>query len=205
MKKIPMIFTRNPENMNEVLEEKNPVCEWVFRGEGVATRKYDGSCCMVKGWVLYKRRMVKPGKKVPTEFIQEDFDENTGKTFGWVPVDPVSKQDKYHREAFNELGGATDGTYELVGPKFQGNPEGISFHVLVSHNDSEAYLDCPRTFEGIKDWLSDKDIEGIVFCHPDGRMAKIRKSDFGMDRKLRAQEKRRIEAGGVINDVYIVY
>lgn len=39
-----------------------------------------------------------------------------------------------------------------------------------------------RTFAGIRQWLTDKGIEGLVFHHPDGRMAKIKKRAFGLSR-----------------------
>jgi hypothetical protein len=56
MKKTPTIFKRNPENMKQILNEHNPKCDWVFNGEGIATRKYDGTCCLVRNGILYKRR-----------------------------------------------------------------------------------------------------------------------------------------------------
>jgi len=36
---------------------------------------------------------------------------------------------------------------------------------------------------GFREWLKGRDIEGLVFHHPDGRMAKIKKRDFGLKRK----------------------
>jgi len=48
MKKIPTIFERNPENMREILTKPNKGCGWVFKGEGVATRKYDGTCVLIE-------------------------------------------------------------------------------------------------------------------------------------------------------------
>jgi hypothetical protein len=182
MKKIPTIFKRNPENMARVLPEINSECEWVAKGEGVATRKYDGTCCMIKGRRLFKRREIRRGKKQPADFILEEYDPNTGKSFGWVPVSCDRPEDKYHCEAWFNQPGLPDGTYELVGPKIQGNPEKYPQHTLISHANVEIYPDCPRTFEGLCAWLSDKDIEGIVFHHPDGRMAKIKKRDFGLNR-----------------------
>ena len=116
----------------------------------------------------FKRREVKPGKKTPTDFIEEQFDENTGKRVGWVPVDPSSKEDCWHMEAFSRS--LSDGTYELVGPKVQGNPEGYGCHALVKHGEAQVFENAPRTFDGIADFMKDKNIEGIVFHHPDGRM-----------------------------------
>jgi len=37
--------------------------------------------------------------------------------------------------------------------------------------------------EGLREWFKGRDIEGLVFHHPDGRMAKIKKRDFGLKRK----------------------
>lgn len=55
---------------------------------------------------------------------------------------------------------------------------------LISHiHDVEVYDDVPRTVSELRDWLSSRDIEGLVFQHPDGRMAKIKKRDFGLPRK----------------------
>lgn len=38
----------------------------------------------------------------------------------------------------------------------------------------------PRTFQGIKEWVSNNEVEGIVWYHPDGRMVKIKRKDFGL-------------------------
>ena len=183
MKKIPTIFKRNPENLKEILNEHNPDCEWVFAGEGVATRKYDGTCCLVNDGKIFKRRELKKGAPIPSDFQAVDFDQITGKTVGWVPVSD-SKEDRWHLEAFNNAGNPPpDGTYELLGPKIQGNPENFSSHILLAHSIAESYSNVPRTFDGIKEFMEDLDIEGLVFHHPDGRMAKIKKRDFGQNRK----------------------
>jgi len=165
--------------MREILDEQHPDCGWVFAGEGVATRKYEGTCVKIEKGQYFKRREVRPGKKAPSDFVEEQFDENTGKRVGWVPVDPHSKEDRWHIEAFDS--GLPDGTYELIGPKVQGNPEKAETHMLVRHSEAEV-LDAPRSYKAVAEWLKDKDIEGIVFHHPDGRMGKIKKRDFGQKR-----------------------
>jgi len=184
MKKIPTIFKRNPEDMRSLLNEHHELCEWVFAGDGLATRKYDGTCCLIRDGDLYKRREIKKGKPTPDGFLLADFDEITGKTVGWLPVD---ENDNWHKEAFilmRSFGDSNikDGTYELVGPKVQGNLEDCDFHMLINHNDADIFIDVPRNYDGIKEWLADKDIEGLVFHHEDGRMAKIKKRDFGLKR-----------------------
>lgn len=186
MKKIPTIFKRNPENMKELLDEPHPDCLWVFAGEGYATRKYDGTCVLFENGIMYKRRTIKLskykpgrlGKIKPSDYIEVDYDSVTGKSFGWQPVQDT---DKFHLEALSH-GGFDDGTYELLGPKIQGNHEKFVIHDVIRHKYAEQYPSCPRTFEWLKIWLRDKDIEGIVFHHCDGRMGKIKKRDFGLCR-----------------------
>ncbi|BBM88058.1 hypothetical protein [Candidatus Uabimicrobium amorphum] len=180
MKKTPTIFKRDEQDRKKVIDEVYPGCEWVFAGEGVATRKYDGTCVKIEDGKYFKRREVKKGKSIPDGFIQEVLDETTGKRFGWMEVDPELAENKWHMEAFDAS--LTPGTYELVGPKIQGNLEGYETHTLVKHSDAEKYDDVPRSFSGISQWLEDKDVEGLVFHHPDGRMAKIKKRDFGLKR-----------------------
>lgn len=184
MKKIISLYVRNYEGDRLVKDEVVPGAEWVADGEGIATRKYDGTCCLVKDRKLLKRYEVKKGGVPPFGFIPaNEEDSKTGKTQGWVEVGWGS-EDKYHREA---VGGNPDkvdlsnGTYELVGPKIQGNIENYDSHQLINHEYAEI-IHPPRTFEEIKNWLSDKNIEGIVWHHPDGRMVKIKKKDFGLRR-----------------------
>ena len=179
MKKIPTLFVRNPDNMREILREVHPDCEWVSAGEGVATRKYDGTCCKIDADGYWKRREVKPGKADPEGFVLVQDDPNTGKRIGWVLVDPDSPSDRWHNEALRGFG---FGTYELLGPKVQGNPEGIDTHELIGHAEAVQYPDAPRDYDGLLEWLDGRDIEGLVFHHPDGRMAKIKKRDFGLSR-----------------------
>lgn len=173
MKKIISLFKRDYEGTHKVFNEIVSGSEWVIAGEGVATRKFDGTCCMVKDGVLYKRFDAKKGKNPPHGFISaQDPDPITGHWPGWVEVGNGS-EDKWHREAFNNQ---PDGTYELCGPKVQGNPEGFDKHVLIPHGVEK--LEAPRSYDALKEWFKDKNIEGIVWHHPDGRMVKIKKKDF---------------------------
>lgn len=182
MKKMPTIFERDTENRSLVTEVYHKDCQWVKDGEGDATKKYDGTCCLVRDRKLYKRREVKDGKVTPKEFELADFDPITKKKMGWIPVTD-EKNDQWHREAFSNFPDIDNGTYELLGPKVQGNPESHPIHILFSHSGAKRYYDCPRDFDGLKEWFVGKDIEGIVFHHGDGRMAKIKKKDFGLKRK----------------------
>lgn len=196
MKKIISLFQRNYDGDKLVRNEVVPGAEWVIAGEGTATRKFDGTCCLVRDGRLYKRYEVKPGGKPPSTFEPAcEVDEVTGKQQGWVPVGD-GPDDKWHRQAWSnqnftdEYGTAVslpDGTYELCGPKVQGNPEAEcvrnevkELHVLIPHG--RHLLDAPRDFEGIREYLRTNDIEGIVWHHPDGRLVKIKAKDFGIKR-----------------------
>lgn len=181
MKKIISLFQRNYETDRLARDEIVPGAEWVINGEGVATCKYDGTCCMVKDGVLYKRYDVKKGRNKPNNFIPaQDPDEVTGHWPGWIPVDPNNPSDKWHIEAFSSQ---PDGTYELCGPKIQGNSEGFDKHVLVRHG-MDILPDAPRNYEDLKKYFTGKNIEGIVWRHPDGRMVKIKGKDFGIKRTI---------------------
>ena len=182
MKKTVSLFQRNYDGDRLVRDEIVPGAEWVAAGEGVATRKFDGTCCLVRDGKLYKRFDAKAGKKPPENFepAQEAPDANTGHCPGWVPVGD-GPDDARHREAWERPRQGNEGTYELCGPKVQGNPEGFDYHVLVKHG-AEVLNNCPRTFAALREYLTMYDIEGVVWHHPDGRMVKIKGKDFGIKR-----------------------
>lgn len=179
MNKIPTIFIRDMSRQPALVTPKwHPDCLWVRDGKGVATRKYDGTSCLVRNGKLYKRRELRPGDVAPPDFESLGTDENTGKTVGWVPIGD-GPEDRWHREAFN--GWHPDSTYELLGPKIQGNKEGRECHVLQDHRMARHYPMGPRTFDEIKAFLTENVIEGLVWHHDDGRMAKIKRRDFGLN------------------------
>jgi|TARA_Y100000296_G_C5179570_1_gene262613 hypothetical protein len=189
MKKIPTIFLRDPDNLSEVTDDPHPGCEWVFEGEGIATQKYDGTCVLIDKGKYYKRQMIKTNKQgvltVPKGFKPISHDVETDKIIGWVEVDPKAKENRWHIEALEsqKLRDYLCETFELVGPKIQGNPENFQSHCLIPHYTAQVFLSVPRKYAALKEWFKDKDIEGIVFHHYDGRMAKIKKRDFGLSRK----------------------
>jgi hypothetical protein len=190
LKKIPSIFIRDWDGNRElVTDQKNPECLWVFSGEGVATRKWDGTCVRIKDGELWVRYDAKNGKPAPEGFepAQDAPDPETKHWPGWVKPGN-SPQYKWQRDAFERRiarheisGGTLDGTYEVVGPHFQGNPEQFSEDQLVPHGVMRE-PDAPREFLALAEWFKGKDIEGIVWHHPDGRMAKIKVKDFGIKR-----------------------
>lgn len=93
---------------------------------------------------------------------------------------------------------------ELIGPKVNGNPYKLKEHLWIpfeSYGQKHLAYTCwgkyPKTFESISEWFKelmplynlrlhgkteegtlDHFVEGIVFTHPDGRMAKLRRDMF---------------------------
>lgn len=177
MRKIPSLFMRNYDGDRLVRDEVVPGSEWVIEGEGVPTVKYDGTSCMVRDGRLYKRYDAKTGRKPPAGFEQSgEPDAVTGRVQGWLPIGDTDPGDRWHREAHLP---ASDGTYELIGPKVQGNPHNLTAHVLIPHGQARV-TDFVRSFENVRAYLSTNEIEGIVWHHPDGRMVKIKRKDFGL-------------------------
>lgn len=182
MRKIPTLFVRDPDDRKHVLSIVTEGCGWVLAGEGTPTRKYDGTCVMRdEDGEWWARREVKPGKGAggaiparPPGFVEAEHDPITGKTVGWEPIDQSSFV-KFFNEA--ERDHDYPGTYELCGPKINGNPEGFETHVLVAHADAEV-LDVKGDYQELRAWLLDHEYEGIVWHHPDGRMAKLKRRDF---------------------------
>jgi hypothetical protein len=190
MKKIVSLFQRNYDGDRLVRDEVVPGAEWVLAGEGVATRKLDGTCCMVQERRIYKRYDAKAGRTPPEGFLPaQEPDPVTGHWPGWVLVRDCP-EDRWHLEAMGHwlTSGLPiqDGTYELVGPKIQGNPEKWPRHGLVYHGGVGLVLDPqpPRDFAGLRAYLDGRDIEGVVWHHPDGRMVKIKGKDFGLKRPV---------------------
>lgn len=184
MRKCVTMFERD-NNTFRVIDKVQQSAEWAADGEGIATLKHDGTCCLVKNGQLFKRYDGSKGKYLPPDFFAAE-----GAEFHWLGWRPVGNgpEDRWHNEAWSALGDEKlpDGTYELVGPKVNGNPDRHEAHCFKKHGDT-VFSDVPRTFDRLKAWLSDKDIEGIVFHHQDGRMVKIKLKDFALKRPVSAK------------------
>ena len=191
MRKIPSVFVRDPRGRRKVTPEVTEGCEWVLAGEGMATRKWDGTACAIIGGRLYKRKGAKKCNPPPEGFAPAEARPEFH-WLGWVPVGD-GPEDRYHREAWayalSDWTGVPedwDGTYELIGSRVQGGAE-VWFedgeldpgHYLIPHGTYQERC-VNRSFEGIRDLLATLRWEGIVFHHPDGRMAKVKRKDFGL-------------------------
>ena len=209
MKKIPTLFKRYHGGTRPVFDEVAEGCEWVAAGEGGATVKVDGACCRIHDgilWARYERKregralgvgvFARSFKPAPAgwEPAEDIPSARTRHWPGWVPVGD-GPEHRRHREgatwlqtvAKREEQAPRPESYELVGPKVQGNPYGLAEHRLWTHGNPFLHRDglrecvSPRLFCGIRDFLAARpQHEGIVWWHPDGRRAKVKRSDFGL-------------------------
>lgn len=185
MKKIPTLFEREfgdhrVVGIKPVLT--SPDLQWVLDGKGIATVKIDGTCCAIIDGRFYKRYDAKKGKKPPENAIPCcDPDPVTGHWPHWIPVTSDDPGSRWHiiakENAVMEGIDLTDGTYEAVGPHFNGNPHKLGKDTLFRHGDIVIEVD--RTFEGIRKYLEEHEIEGIVFWKDGEPQCKIKRSDFG--------------------------
>ena len=183
MQKIPTVFERDARF--KVTPVIRPGCEWVFAGEGTPTEKLDGTnirLTLRAGRVVRVEKRRNPSKEQKALGIKD----------GWY-MDATEPEgaDKWVYEAVGntDVSAWPDGEHscEALGPKIQGNPLQLEQHLVVPFDLSiPIYAEVPRSFEGLRDSLRSLEsrfspgalAEGIVFHHPDGRRAKIKRKDF---------------------------
>ena len=197
MKKIPTMFKREFKDhkvIGVLPEFTNPICmDALFLGK--PTVKFDGSCCAVIGDRFYKRYDAKKGKTIPENAIkcQDEPDSTTGHLPCWVPVEPNNPADKWFIKAFNNFSNKNEisnGTYEAIGPHFQGNPYNLTEDTLVEHGKeivtdfhvSELKsVDINSSINFISNFLQHFNHEGIVFWGNGEPICKIKRTDFGFE------------------------
>ena len=180
MKKIPTLFERTFEDGHVVHTTHcvTPGMEWVLRGEGIATIKWDGACCALIDGQLYKRYDAKNGKQPPAGAIPCcDPDPVTGHWPHWLKCDPNNPADRWFLSA--HATDTNDGTYEAIGPHFNNNPYSLKEDWLVPHGKHVVEVD-DRSFDGIRKFLEEYEIEGLVFWKDGEPQCKIKRRDFGL-------------------------
>lgn len=205
MRKIPTVFEREfgPDIDCPATKQVKPGCEWVLNGKASMYGKIDGTCVGVFGSELYRRRTVDVSRIPVTQF--DEWRELIGSvhTFldapkdwmpaqrlprpnlkwpGWIKVERGNPQHKWIVRAFHNTDPTFDGTYEAIGPKIQGNPHCVNTHCLVSHG--RPFI--TRTFKGGYDDIIDQlealdQFEGFIFVRGDHQMAKVKRTDFGLE------------------------
>ncbi|MGA2230565.1 MAG: hypothetical protein ABSH22_06670 [Tepidisphaeraceae bacterium] len=183
MEKIPTLFDR--DGSFRVTDKVRAGCEWVIAGEGIPTEKLDGTNV---------RLTVRSGQLVRVEKRRNPSpkQKHQGIIDGWyVDADEFSPDDRWLYEAARNTAVSDwpDGEHpsEALGPNIQGNELGLEKHVCLPFNlRAPVYSNAPRTFAELRTWLERAEslfspghpAEGIVFHHPDGRRAKIKRRDF---------------------------
>jgi hypothetical protein len=181
MKKIPTLFKREFEGHKIVgiTDEITPGCEEAFFN-GIATEKFDGSCCAIIDNKFYKRYDARKGKTPPPGAIPCcDPDPVTGHWPHWVLVDWKNPADQWFVEAFinTDEEPCSNGTYEAIGPHFNGDPYSLPSDRLIRHGCVE--VNVPRNFDGVRNWLKHNHHEGLVFWLDGEPVCKIKRTDFG--------------------------
>lgn len=200
MKKVNCVFVvdRVTGMATRQVNEEN---KWVLDGQGIATIKHDGEACMVRNGALYRRwnrtlqkQFVKLWKRDPKSFVWDEYmfkpipegaiacENNPAKiTLHWPYWIPVlsGNENVFFNEAFCKKSTWEDGTYELVGPKVLHNMYNLSSHELRRHGDCVVDIK-DYSFDGLRCFMEDLDSEGVVWHHPDGRMAKLRRDHFNL-------------------------
>ena len=183
MEKIPTLFER--DDHFRVIDRPRPECAWVFDGEGTPTEKLDGTNVRL---TVRSGQLVRAEKRRNPSKVQKQ----QGIVDGWyVDIDDYSAEDKWILAAARNTDVAAwpDGEHpcEALGPRIQGNPLGLTEHRCVPFNlHVPEFPDPPRSYTGLQEYLASLDsrfapghlAEGIVFHHPDGRRAKIKRKDF---------------------------
>lgn len=191
MKKLLMIYKRDG---NKVLDDYVDEYKNYDKTKLVASQKIDGTSCLIQKGKLYKRYDNKKNKEPQQDWIF--CYKNEKHNIYWVPV---THQDRWHIEAwynFEHEYDKQDGTYELIGPKINGNKHNLDKHKLIPHKGliygfTHNKHDIPtgnETKETWKHYLTNcitiiPNIEGFVLWDIEKMepMFKIRKKDLGME------------------------
>ena len=190
MPKLECPFVRKEVNGEYIItSEITPEYEWVFEDESVmAIEKLHGTnvSILIQDGVITS--IWNRTERIP--FF------NKGKK--WLIEGVLNSYEKGYMEFLS------DGQHfgELIGPQVNGNPYKLKEHLWIpfetfcqKHLKYKSWGKYPKDFETISNWFKEliplyscmiqgeegrKNgfIEGIVFTHPDGRMAKLRKDMF---------------------------
>ena len=180
MEKIPTLFERDEHF--RVVNRPRAECAWVFEGAGVGTEKLDGTNVRLtvrSGRLVRVEKRRNPSKLQKAQGIIDGWYVDTGPEDKWI----LAAADN------TDVKDWPDGEHpcEALGPRIQGNPLGLDDHVCVPFNlAAPTITEVPRDYTDLWEFLDTLEsryspghlAEGIVFHHPDGRRAKIKRKDF---------------------------
>src|SRR5690606_30075325 len=97
---------------------------------------------------------------------------------------PIDQNDKWEKYALERSNNPENGTYEIIGSKFMGNPYGLKDKAYLSPHGTVIFEipDELKTFDGIKRILEVLNIEGFVLYNTKtGEVRKILRDGFSME------------------------
>jgi len=209
MKKIKTLFPKNPNNLRLVIND-DPIIDLESEDTEFYIKMDGQACAIINGQLytrydakLFKKKRGKIVKKFTIDKIKEKLpdgaiacqepDEKSGHYPHWIPIDKNNKTHQYIIEGFENslkiFGKMEDGTYEIVGPKFTNNKHKLEKHYLLPHKhrfinvtdkiDKQKMIENP--YEYFKEFLNNLQYEGLVIYQNGEPVAKIRRSDYGID------------------------
>ncbi len=143
------------------------------------TAKVDGTCALIHKGQIYKRRDIKPGRKIPDHWIQtgkaSDEKEANAHLIGFMPLDkddkwildahPKNENNEYQMDKITVIRLSDDNktieyhdvnvkylegtSVEIMGPKFQANPHHLVKHCAMPHGSLEL-----KTFPNLNKYLT---------------------------------------------------
>lgn len=196
MPKLESPFIRKLLSSNEYLvtPEITEGYEWVFKDDKVmAIEKLDGTNVSI---------VIEQGN-ITAIFNRTERIPFINKNKKWITEGILNSCERGYIDRLGD--GQHFG--ELIGPKINGNPYKLDEHLWIpfetfiqEHLKFKSWGKYPKDFQTISSWFEndliplfwimkhgmekDKDghykgfVEGVVFTHPDGRMAKLRKDMF---------------------------
>lgn len=191
--KIKSPFYRGDDTKWRVIDKIPDNMKWVFEDDGVmATEKLDGTNI---GFRIEGGRVVECYNR--TERIEPLALKGTHWRYAFLD----GLNNSIEKGWIDKLEGDRVHYGELIGPYINGNPHQVDKHYLVPFEYLKIHC-CwrtwqentyPKTFEMLSNWLKSDDFfslfsrrligkkissEGLVFHHPDGRVAKLRRDMF---------------------------
>jgi len=189
MKKIKTIFERDWEGSKMVVDKYVEGFSPEMLDGAKATEKVDGTNVRL---TVRNNTIVRVEKRRNPDKIQKF----KGIEDPWYVDASESNEDKWIIDAVKNttLINVPDGEWsgEAIGKNIQGNPLNleINFVLLFSLMHIPIFENVPIDFEGLKEWLPQKDsrvgkgkIEGIVWHCKNGNMFKIKAKDFEPDNR----------------------
>lgn len=184
---IPTIFERSFDGMGRIRSVKKRFTqgyEGIGSGEGEATEMIDGVSCAIIDGIFYRKVDTRYWKDIPSDAFpcSWKYANKDTYTFYWIPIKSNVKGDWRFIQALENspwISITENALYEAVGKDFRDNPYELDDNFL-ERAGRRKLKDCPRTYEGIFDYLRKHELEGIVWWKDGMPWGKIRRKDFGL-------------------------